>query len=120
MATVIPVFRAFSYDLTIAFYIDWLGATILWEHRPEHTPFYMQVSLKETKINLSQHHGDCSPGGLVILDNCTALKTYHQQLLDKDYTFMKPGLEKADWDPHSLMMTVIDPAYNRIIFTERV
>lgn len=120
MSKAIPVFRVFDYAKTIEFYIDWLGAQIVWEHRPENVPFYMQISLQGAILNLSQHHGDCSPGGLVMLDDCKDLKSYHQTLLAKHYTFMKPGLERADWDPATQMVTVIDPFYNRIIFNEKV
>jgi catechol 2,3-dioxygenase-like lactoylglutathione lyase family enzyme len=119
MSNAIPVLRVYDYTKTIEFYIDWLGAKIVWEHTEANTPFYMQISLCGATINLSQHHGDCSPGALTLLEGCENLKSYQQQLLTKEYTFMKPGLEKVDWDPKTIKMTVIDPFYNRLIFTEK-
>jgi len=120
MSKAIPVFRVFDYAKTIEFYVTWLGAKVLWEHQAANIPFYMQISLQGATINLSQHHGDCSPGSLVLLEDCERLKIYHQQLLEKEYTFMRPGLEKTDWDPNTISITVIDPFYNRIIFTEKI
>ena len=119
MYKAIPVLRVFDYAKTIEFYVDWLGAKIMWEHRPANIPFYMQVAVNGASINLSQHHGDCSPGGMVILEDYENLQSYHQQLLDKKYQFMNSGLEKVDWDPTTISMTVIDPFYNRIMFTEK-
>jgi len=120
MTTVIPVLRVFDYAKTIEFYIDWLGCTKEWEHAPEGSPFYMRVSLRGARFDLSEHHGECSPGARISLDNFSGLEAWHQELLAKNYKFMKPGLGRVEWAPDTLEVTVIDPFYNRIIFNEAV
>jgi len=118
MATIIPVFRIFDYNKTIEFYINWLGFKIDWEHRPENVPLCMQVSLHDVVLHLSEHHGDCCPGGKVLVNDFKELETYHTQLLAKNYTFNRPGLEKTPWDKSNISVTVIDPFGNRLIFNE--
>lgn len=118
MIKVIPVMRVFDRAKTIEFYINWLGFRTEWEHRPEDSPFYMQVALKSVLLNLSEHHGDCSPGARIILAGFRGLQAYHEQLIGKNYKFMKPGLEKSAYQPDTLCMTVIDPFYNHITFEE--
>lgn len=119
MTKVLPVLRVFDYARTLEFYVDWLGFTIDWEYAPEGQPFYLQASLREVSVHLSQHHGECSPGALVILEDFEGLPAYHASLLAKNYRFMKPGLDPREWDPDVLTMTVIDPFYNHLEFTER-
>lgn len=119
MATITPVFRVFDYEKTLEFYIGWLGCKIEWEHRPEGAPFYMRLSIQDVHFDLSEHHGECSPGGRFTIADFKGLEAYHRQLLDKKYPYMRPGLEKVEWDPTTLEMTVIDPFYNRILFNEK-
>jgi hypothetical protein len=59
---------------------------------------------------------DCSPGGKVYI-TCSGLKEYHRQLLDKNYSYSRPGLENAPWG--SPEMTIIDPFGNQLLFTEK-
>jgi len=115
--TAIPVLRAFDYAKTLEFYIDWLGGTLQWKHAPEAAPFYLEIMLRDVRIHLSEHHGDCTPGGKVLITGFQGLEAYHRELIDKGYRYMKPGLEKTPWDPDALSVTVIDPFMNRIQFT---
>ena len=120
MPTIIPVLRAFDYDKIIEFYVKWMDFNVEWEHRPEDAPFYMQVSLRGVRINLSQHHGECSPGARIIIPDFEGLEAYHQSLLEKQYRFMRPGLDRPEWDRNTIAMSVIDPFYNTIEFNERI
>jgi hypothetical protein len=114
---VIPILRIFDKKKTEEFYIDWLGFTIDWEHRFEETlPLYMQVSKADIVLHLSEHHGDATPGGKVFIA-CKGLKEYHRMLLDKNYSFNRPGLDTASWG--SLCMEVIDPFGNKLLFSEK-
>lgn len=115
-----PIFRVFDYAKTIEFYINFLGCTLNWEHHPENTPFYLQVTLRDLPFHLSEHHGDCSPGGKFVINDFVGLAHYHQSLLEKNYPYNRPGLERIEWAPDTLEMEVIDPFNNRIIFTEKV
>jgi len=119
MPKAIPVFRVFDYAKTIEFYVNWLGCTIQFEHRPENTPFYLRMSLQDVVFDLSEHHGECAPGGRFTIEGFKGLEAYHRQLIDKKYTYNRPGLERVEWDPATLEVTVIDPFYNRIIFNEK-
>jgi hypothetical protein len=116
MARAIPVLRIYDYQKTIEFYINWLGFKIDWEDKPGDTPVYMQLSLGDIVIHLSEHYGDCSPGAKVYIEDFTGLEKYHQQLLDKQYKFMRPGIAPTPWNPNILCMEVIDPFTNKLIF----
>src|ERR1700712_4806428 len=117
--TVIPVLRIFDIAKTKEFYIDWLGFTIDWEHRfGDNFPVYMQVSKDNIKLHLTEHHGDCTPGSKVFIEFAGGLTAYHSLLKEKDYRYMKPGLETAPWN--AITMEVIDPVGNRLLFSEAI
>jgi O-methyltransferase involved in polyketide biosynthesis len=116
----IPVFRVFDYNKTIEFYVNWLGCTIEWEYRPENSPFYLRMSLRGLPFDLSEHHGECSPGARFSIADFEGLRKYHEELLFKNYTYNRPGLERVEWAKDTLEMTVIDPFSNRITFNEKV
>lgn len=118
MARVIPIMRIFDYAKTIQFYIDWLGFDIVWEHKPEGNPVYMRIAKDDAVIDLSEHHGDSSPGTRITITDFKGIKAYHAQLIAREYKYMKPGLERASWNPDVLLMTVIDPFHNSIVFEE--
>jgi len=121
MSTTKPIFRIFDYHKTKEFYVDWLGFTIAWEKRfSEDSPVYMQISLGEIILHLSEHHGDGTPGSHVFIEDFKGLTEFHKQLIEKNYKYNKPGLEKAFWDENTLTMDVVDPFNNRILFTERL
>ncbi len=114
---VVPMLRIFDKKKTEEFYIDWLGFSVDWEHRfEENLPVYMQISKAGIILHLTEHHGDCAPGGKVYIA-CDGLREYHKQLLDRNHSFNRPGLEAASWG--SLAMTVSDPFGNKLLFTEK-
>lgn len=117
MAVARPIFRIFDYAKAIEFYVDWLGFTIDWEDKPKDGPIYMQVSLQGVVLHLSEHHGDCTPGARIHIEDFAGLKEYHKQLIDKNYKYYRPGLEKASWNSKALTMEVGDPFGNRLTFT---
>jgi catechol 2,3-dioxygenase-like lactoylglutathione lyase family enzyme len=108
----------FDYDKAIEFYVGWMGFKIDWEYRIEGAPIYMQVSLRDIQLHLSEHHGDASPGSQFRVEDFTGLKDFHAQLLAKQYKYNHPGLEVPEWNVSSIEMTVNDPFLNRITFTE--
>ena len=121
MSVIKPIFRVFDYDKAIEFYVDWLGFTIDWEHEFEPgTPKYLQVSLRDIILHLSEHHGDGSPGSHINIDEFENLRAYNRQLQDKKYKYGRPGLEVPEWDEKTINMTVHDPFGNRITFGEVV
>lgn len=119
MTIVKPIFRIFDYAKAVEFYVGWLGFKIDWEHKFESNfPLYLQISRKDLIIHLTEHHGDCSPGARVHIENFEGLKEYHQKLLQKNYKFNKPGIGKAFWDDQVTVVDVIDPFRNILTFTE--
>jgi len=122
MATVIPTLRIYDYDKTIEFYIDWLGFKIDWQHEfePGTTPKFLQVSLRDIVLYLSEHHGDGSPGVHITIKDFEGLEGYHRQLIDKKYKYNRPGIVVPEWAPDTISVTVIDPVGNQIGFTEKM
>jgi catechol 2,3-dioxygenase-like lactoylglutathione lyase family enzyme len=106
----------FDYNKAKEFYVDWLGFKIDWEHTFEPgTPLYVQLSMFDITLHLSEHHGDGTPGSKVVIQ-CNGLRDFHQQLNLKNYKYNRPGLEEAPWE--ALTMEVIDPFNNRLLFNQ--
>lgn len=65
---VVPILRIFDIEKAKEFYVQFLGFNVDWEHRfAEGMPVYLQVSRANLVLHLSEHHGDCSPGGTVFV-----------------------------------------------------
>ena len=76
----IPVLRIFDLALAKAFYVDWLGFRVDWEHRFEPgTPVYMQMARGPVILHLSEHFGDCSPGAKMFI-NTDDVEALHREL----------------------------------------
>jgi catechol 2,3-dioxygenase-like lactoylglutathione lyase family enzyme len=113
----VPVFRIYSLEKAREFYLDFLGFKVEWEHRFEPDgPVFMQVSRGSLAINLSEHHGDGTPGSIAYV-YMTGVKALHRELNDKKYRHARPGLMAQEWGMTEL--TVADPFNNRITFGER-
>lgn len=115
---VIPVLRIFDYDKAIEFYVDWLGFKVEWEHHfHEGAPVYFEVSKGDISLHLSEHHGDGTPGSHVFIW-CDGVADYHKELMEKNYKYNRPGLDKTFYS--ALSFIVIDPFNNKISFNERL
>jgi len=113
----VPIFRIFSLEKAREFYLDFLGFKVEWEHRFEpEAPVFMQVSRGGLAINLSEHHGDGTPGSIVYV-YMSGVKALHRELIDRKYRHNRPGLQQQEWGMTEL--TVTDPFNNRITFGER-
>src|SRR5262245_30863518 len=89
----IPILRVFDFDKAKAFYVDFLGFGIDWEHRFEDgAPVYLQISRGDLVLHLSEHHGDGSPGACLYV-RTTRLEDFHSEITAKGYRFMRPGIE---------------------------
>ena len=110
----IPILRSFDEAAARAFYLDFLGFEIGFEHRfgPD-APLYMGVRLGECELHISEHYGDASPGGAVRIE-IDDVAAYCAALNAKAYKFAKPGFQNQEWG--WCEMTLTDPAKNRIIF----
>ena len=78
-------------------------------------PLYLQVSKGACALHLTEHHGDCSPGGTVFL-RVTGLEQFHKDLSEKSYRYQRPGIELAPWNAKVMQLT--DPFGNRLRFNE--
>lgn len=109
-----PIFRSFDETKAREFYIDYLGFMVDWEHRfsPE-APLYMQVSLGDVQLHLSEHHGDATPGSAVRIE-VNDIEMFHQTLQAKGYKYANPGILDQTWGCREVIVT--DPFGNRIVF----
>ena len=113
----IPTLRIFDVAKAREFYLDFLGFKVDFEHRFElDLPLFMQISLGDVILYLSEHHGDGSPGAKIVIET-TGLAAYQAMLLAKQYGYARPGLVDQPWG--AMSMTIADPFFNRIEFTER-
>lgn len=114
----IPVLRVFDPAKAREFYCDFLGFTWDWEHRFEpDLPVFAQVSRAGLLLFLSEHHGDGTPGSLVML-RMRGLDALHAELSARRYRHARPGIEERPWGWRDLSVT--DPFGNRLVFTEPV
>jgi hypothetical protein len=112
----VPIVRIFDVAKAHEFYLGFLGFSVDWEHRfHPNAPLYTQVSRGGLKLHLSEHAGDATPGGNMVV-YMTGIRVFHAELLAKNYRYMRPGLEKQEW---GLEVTVIDPFNNHMRFMER-
>jgi catechol 2,3-dioxygenase-like lactoylglutathione lyase family enzyme len=112
-----PLLRIDGEAKAKEFYVDFLGFKLDWANRSTGALF-MQVSIDEIVLHLSEHSGDAKPGAAVKLhtDN---IEEYVAQLIAKKYppgvAEQGPGVERQPWG--SLDMVLVDPFGNRLIFT---
>lgn len=113
---VVPILRVFDHELARRFYCDHLGFTWQWEHRFEpDLPVYAQVVRDGVVLHLSEHHGDATPGGavMIVVPDVQAL---HDDLIAQHHPNSRPGLSDDAW---GRTMTVTDPFGNRLVFWQR-
>ena len=113
-----PILRIFDETKALAFYVDFLGFTVDWQHRfGDDFPLYLQVSRDGCVLHLSEHHGDCTPGSALRIET-DELEAFQAQLLAKQYHFDRPQIQAMPWGSQD--MTVVDPFGNRLVFTNGI
>lgn len=111
----IPIVRIFDVAKAHEFYLGFLGFTVDWEHRyGDRFPLYTQISRGGLKLHLSEHAGDATPGGNMVV-NMKNIRAFHEELTSRNYSFMRPGLSD---EGTRLEVEVIDPFNNHIRFME--
>lgn len=111
----IPILRMFSVDKAYAFYLDFLGFKLDWEHRFEpDLPLYAQVHRDALVLHLSEHHGDGTPGTALFLP-IEDIGAFHRELSVKHYGYARPGIEEMPWGRE---MQIADPFGNMLRFCE--
>jgi uncharacterized glyoxalase superfamily protein PhnB len=115
----VPILRIFDEAKARAFYIDWLGFSVDWEHRFEDgLPLYMQVSRDGCQLHISEHHGDATPGSRIRID-CDDIDAFAAELKARPYKYARPGgPERMPWGTREI--TLGDPFGNRLTLSSPV
>jgi uncharacterized glyoxalase superfamily protein PhnB len=113
-----PILRSFNEAQAKAFYVDFLGFTVLFEHRFEpEMPLYMGLTRNACELHLSEHHGDACPGSALRIA-VTDVDAYCAELTAKGPHHNRPTVQEMPWGTRDF--TVTDPFGNRLTFTSAV
>lgn len=109
-----PIFRMFDQAKAREFYVDYLGFAVVFEHRfEENFPLYMGLERDGLTLHLSEHHGDCCPGGAIRVE-VQDIAALHREIQAKNYGYANPGIEDQPWGTREVSVT--DPFGNRLTF----
>lgn len=112
-----PIFRMLDEEKARAFYVDYLGFTIKFEHRfADHMPLYIGLELGNFELHLSEHKGDGIPDNVVFLEMDSGLGDFRNSLLEKETEFKTPEIQDSGFGTNSLFIR--DPFNNRLRFNE--
>lgn len=112
----LPVLRVQDEALVNEFYLDYLGFSVEWEHRFEpDLPLYLRIRRGETLLDLSQHHGDGTPGTVVWISIGNA-KSFLADISSRSNRRLRPGIDRKA--PGGPTVEIADPFGNRLRFCE--
>lgn len=112
----VPVLRIQDVALATEFYVDYLGFGIEWEHRFEpDLPLYARIRRGDTVLDLSEHHGDGTPGTVVWIPIADA-ESFHAELVARPHRRLRPGIDTDA--PGGPTIQVIDPFGNTLRFCQ--
>lgn len=111
----VPTFRILDYEKAKAFYVEFLGFTVDWEHRfGENAPIYMQVSRNSLVLHLSEN--ERFQTGMIVFVETTELEKFHDELSEKSDGILIPDISITSW--HTRQMEIEDPFGNLLRFNE--
>ncbi|MBT5873254.1 MAG: VOC family protein [Candidatus Latescibacteria bacterium] len=115
----IPVLRMLDEARAKAFYIDYLGFEIDWEHRFEaattNSPLYMQIHQGDAVIHLNGHaEQDASTSEVRI--PVRGLEDYCAYLRAKNADYPKPSVVDPRYKGTNTDMNIFDPFDNYLVF----
>lgn len=112
----VPVLRIQDEAVARRFYVDYLGFQVEWEHRCEADfPLYMRVVRGETVLDLSEHHGDGTPGSVAWVPIADA-RAFLADLESRPHPRLRPGIEHDA--PGGPTIVVTDPFGNNLRFCQ--
>lgn len=112
----VPVFRIHDEALAREFYLDYLGFAIEWQHRFEPgMPLYARVRRADTVLDLSEHHGDGTPGSVTWVPIRDA-QILLAEFSERPHRRLRPAIEYDA--PGGPTIEVTDPFGNVIRFCE--
>jgi hypothetical protein len=116
MGDPVPVLRSFDEARAREFYVDYLHFVVEWEHRFEYaSPLYLRLRRDRFVLDLSEHHGDGTPGSTVWVP-VSDIAALHRELQATGYDRLNPGIDVDA--PGGPTMEVIDPFSNTIRFCQ--
>ena len=106
----VPVLRIHDERRAREFYLDYLGFSVEWEHRFEPgMPLYLRVRRGRAVLDLSEHHGDGTPGTVVWLPIARA-DALQAELSRRPRARLRPGVDRDA--PGGPTIEVTDPFGN--------
>lgn len=115
----IPVLRMLDEEKTKAFYIDYLGYQVEWEHRfdpqSKESPLYMQVRKGDSVFHLKGHADGDSPVAEVRIP-VHNLDAYCEWLRRKTTGNEKPEVVDPRYEGKNTDMNLYDPSGNFLVF----
>jgi hypothetical protein len=117
MSAPVPVFRSLDEARAREFYIDYLHFSVEWEHRFDYarSVLYMRLRRDRFVLDLSEHHGDGTPGSTVWVP-VGDVNALHAELHATGYDRMNPGIDVDS--PGGPTLEVIDPFSNTLRFCQ--
>jgi uncharacterized glyoxalase superfamily protein PhnB len=113
-----PLLRIFDEAKAREFYLDFLGFSIVFEHRFEPgMPLYMGIVRDDCRLHLSEHHGDVCPGAGMRIE-VSDIDALQAELAAKAYKHARPSVNAMPWGTRD--MTLTDPFGNRLTFTNAI
>ena len=116
----IPVLRMLDEAKGRAFYVDYLGYNVEWEHRFDEeatSPLYMEIRLGNSVLHLNGHAEPDAPICEVRIP-VKQLKDYCEYLTQraKDLSFGKPEIVDPRYEGRLTDMNIVDPSANHLVF----
>ena len=115
--SVIPQLRSTHASRSLAFYVDQLGFATDWQHQFEPGfPLFLQLTRDGQTLFLTEHTGDCEPGGAVyfrVPDAQACLATFASH----GVVATQP-LATTPWGTVEFLLT--DPDGNRLRFASDI
>lgn len=112
----VPILRIHDEALAREFYLDYLDFALEWEHRFEPgMPLYMRIRRDDTVLDLSEHHGDGTPGTTVWVP-LASVAAFHADISGRPHPRLRPGIDREA--PGGPTVEVTDPFGNVLRFCE--
>lgn len=112
----VPVLRIHDETIARAFYLDYLGFAVNWEHRFDPgMPLYARLQRDAAVLDLSEHHGDGTPGTVVWLP-VADVRALHRELTQRQHPRLRPGIDRDA--PGGPTMDILDPFGNALRFCQ--
>jgi catechol 2,3-dioxygenase-like lactoylglutathione lyase family enzyme len=106
----VPVLRVQDEARAREFYVDYLGFGVEWQHRFEPgLPLYLRIRRGQAVLDLSEHHGDGTPGTVVWVPVASA-DGLHAELSRRPHARLRPGIDRDA--PGGPTIELVDPFGN--------